>query len=300
MPNIGLCFVNPAPEVSSNFIAQMARKVEEVGLHSFWVNDRITYDNLEPLTVVSAAAAVTERIKVGTSILLAALRTPVLLAKTLASIDFLSGGRLIVGVGFGGSKSEFDAVEVPFKGRGTRAIEQITLMKRLWREEHVNHQGKYFDLADLTIGPQPTQLPHPPIWMGGSADMSLRRVGRMAEGYICGTPSLQRFPSVWEKISAYAVEAGRDPRTIEKAGITYIAIDEDKQRAIGACEAYLERYYGKITMDVEAHAVVGCLNECADRMAVIFEKGLNTLILRMVIPDLRQLDLLGEKVLTRL
>lgn len=300
MANIGLCFVSAAAEVSSNFVLQMARRTEEIGLHSFWVNDRITYDNLDPLTVVTAAAAVTQRIKLGTSILLAPLWPPVLLAKSLASIDFLSQGRLIIGIGIGGAKGEFDAVEVPFAARGTRASEQIRLMKRLWREERVSHQGKFFHVEDLTVGPRPTQSPHPPIWLGGAAESALRRVGRLADGYICGTLSLMSFPSVWQKISTYAVEAGRDPAKIEKAGITYIAINEDKRTAVEAGEAYLKRNYGKVTLDVEAHMVIGPPGACADRLAAIFERGFDTLILRLIVPELSQIDLIGEKVLPRL
>ena len=103
------------------------------------------------------------------------------LAKSLATIDFLSGGRLIVGVGFGGSQREFDAVEIPFATRGTRAVEQIELMKRLWREDHVERRGIFFKTTDLSVGPQTTQRPHPPIWMGGTADTVLKRVGALAE-----------------------------------------------------------------------------------------------------------------------
>lgn len=296
MRNIGLCFVSAASEVNPRFILQMARRTEEIPLHSFWVNDRITCDNLEPLTVVTAAAAVTQKIKIGTSILLAPLWAPAILGKKLASIDVLSEGRLIIGVGVGGSKSEFDAVEVPFKGRGARTSEQIQLIKRLWQERNVNHQGKFFHITNLTMGPKPIQLPHPPIWMGGSADAALKRVGRMADGYICGTLSLQTFPAVWEKICSYTVEAGRDPGKIEKAGITYIAIDEDKRRAVAAGEVYLERYYGKVTMDVEVNMVLGSASACADRLVSIFEKGFDTLILRLIVPDIRQIDLLGERV----
>lgn len=300
MPNIGLCFVNPAPEIDSTFVGRLAKRAEEIGLHSFWVNDRITYDNLEPTTVAAAAAAVTQRIKIGTSILLAALRSPVILAKTLASLDFLSHGRLIIGIGFGGSKSEFDAVEVLFKGRGARAMEQLRLMKRLWQEEHVNHHEKYFKVADLTIGPRPVQLPHPPVWMGGGADVVLRRVGRVANGYICGTASLRRFGNIWETICGYAAEAGRNPDDIEKAGISYLAIDKDKSHAMAACEAYLKRYYGSVNIDIETNAVIGPPEVCAESINSIFENGIKTLILRVVVPDLRQLDLLGERVLTKI
>lgn len=300
MPDIGVCFVRSPTEVSSDFVVRTARKTEEAGLHSFWINDRVTGDYFEPTTVAAAAASVTHRIKVGTSILLVALRSPVLLAKTLASIDFLSGGRLIIGVGVGASKDEFDATEVQFKGRGVRAVEQIQLMKRLWQEQDVNHQGRHFRVSQLTLGPRPIQKPHPPIWMGGTADVVLKRVGRMADGYICGTGSLRRFSDIWDKICTYAVEAGRDPSVIEKAGITYVAVDENKVRAIAACEAYLNRYYGKITADIAGNGVVGSPAECAARLASIFEKGFQLLILRAVIPDLRQLDLLGDKILPML
>lgn len=300
MRNIGLCYVSAASEVGPKFVLQMARRMEEFQFHSFWANDRITCDNLDPLTVVTAVAAVTQKIKIGTSILLAPLWAPALLGKKLASIDVLSEGRLIIGVGIGGSKSEFDAVEVPFKGRGARVSEQIQLMKRLWQERNVNHQGKFFHITNLTMGPKPIQLPHPPIWLGGSADAALKRVGRMADGYICGTLSLGDFPAVWEKICSYAVEFGRDQGKIEKAGITYIAIDENKRRAVAAGEAYLERYYGKVTMDVEANMVLGSASACADRLVSIFKKGFDTLILRLMIPDIRQIDLLGERVVPAL
>jgi probable F420-dependent oxidoreductase len=279
---------------------EMARKAEEVGFHSMWVNDRVTYDNLEPLTVLAAASAVTGKIKLGTSILLAALRHPVLLAKAAASVDFLSRGRLILGLGVGGSASEFDAVGVPFKSRGVRIDEQIHIMKRLWQGEIVNHDGRYFRLANLSTGPKATQNPSVPVWLGGSADAALKRVGRIADGFICGTGSLKRFEGVWEKVSTYALKAGRNPSSIEKAGISYVAIDHNKSRAVAACEAYLKRYYGKVTIDLEDHTVFGPPGECVEKIGRLFNKGLGTVILRVVKPDLAQLDLLGAEVLPQL
>ena len=296
MPNIGICFIQSAREITPAFVPRLAAKADETGLHSFWVNDRLTGEHFEPLTVLSAVTAVTGSIKLGTSILLAVLRHPVVLAKSLASIDFLSGGRLIFGVGFGGTQREFDAVEIPFGRRGARAVEQIQLMTRVWREDHVSHHGKFFKAADLTVGPRPTQHPHPPIWMGGAADAALRRVGAMADGYICGTASLKRFASVWEKIAAAAVENGRDPACIHKAGITYLTIDENKSRAAAACEEYLKAYYGKINLDVESETVLGPPTACAERLHSLFARGIETVILRLVIPDLRQLDIFAQRI----
>lgn len=297
MANFGLCFLHSAPEVSPHFVSEMARKIEEAGLHSFWANDRIAYDNLEPVTAIMAAAAVTRRIKIGTSILLVALRHPVLMAKTLATVDFLSEGRLILGVGLGNRKNDYDAVGVPFEKRGTRTAEEIQLIKKVWRDKQVTHQGRFYHASNLTIGPGPIQSPHPPVWIGGSAEAVLRRVARLGDGYLCGTSALQRFPELWEKICAYTAETGRDPAKIEKAGLTFIAIDDDKRRAVAACEAYLQRYYGKVSVDVEAQMVVGPGAACAERIATILKQGINTLILGLIIPDLRQIDLLSEKIL---
>lgn len=278
----------------------MAKKAEEIGLHSFWVNDRLVYDNLEPLTVVTAAAAVTQKIKVGTSVLLAALRQPVLLAKTLASIDFLSAGRLIIGVGLGGRQDDFEAAGVAFEKRGPRLTEAIGLMRRLWSGDSVSHSGKFYHLANTSIGPLPVQYPGPPIWPGGTAEGALRRVARLGDGYICGTSALQRFPAVWEKICEYAMVEGRNPSQIERAGLNFLAIDENKLRAVSACEAYLKGYYGSVYLDVESTMVMGAPEQCAERISSIVRKGVSTLILGLIIPDLHQLDLLAGKILPHL
>ncbi len=297
MAKIGLCFVNPAPQVQPGYVTTVAKKCEEMGLHSLWVIDRIVYDNLEPLTLLAAAAAVTRRIRLGTSVLLAGLRHPVLLAKTVSTLDFLSGGRVNLGIGFGSRENDFTSVEIPFEGRGSRAEEAVKLMKRLWTEDGVSHNGRFFQVENLTIGPKPLQSPHPPIWMGGSADVVLKRAGRLADGYICGSAAIGDFPAIWEKISSFARAAGRDPQAIEKAGLTFMAVGNDRARAVEACAAYLKRYYGQVRMDVEKHLPVGPPEACAERINSFFSKGLETLIIGLVVADPKQLDLFGEKIL---
>ena len=297
MGKIGLCFVNPAPQIQPGYITTLAKKAEEIGLHSLWVIDRIAYDNLEPLTLLAAAASVTTKIRLGTSVLLVGTRHPTLLAKTVATLDFISGGRFTLGVGFGSRESDFTAVEIPYEHRGSRAEEAIKLMKRLWTEDNVTHKGKFFNLENVTIGPRPIQRPHPPIWTGGGAEVALKCAARLADGYICGSSAIPDFPSVWEKIVGFAVAAGRKPEAIEKAGLTYMSIDENKAKAVEDCAAYLTRYYGKVRMDVEKTFVVGAPEACAERIRSFFSKGLDTLIIGLARPDPKQLDLLGEKVL---
>ncbi|MBI4525620.1 MAG: LLM class flavin-dependent oxidoreductase [Deltaproteobacteria bacterium] len=300
MAKIGVCFVNPAPQVQPRQVIEAAKQSEELGFHSFWLIDRIAYDNLEPLTALAAAAAVTEKIRLGTSVLLAALRQPALLAKMVATLDFLSGGRVTLGIGFGSRENDFTATGVPFNQRGSRAEETIRLMKRLWREDRVSFEGKFFNVRNLTLGPRPIQSPHPPIWMGGTAETVLKRVGRLANGYICGSSAIQDFSTLWEKIASAAIEVGRDPQEIEKAALTFIAIDENKGRAIDACAAYVKRYYGQVRMDIEKHLLVGAPEECAERIESFIGKGLQTLIVGLVTPELKQLELFGRKILPRL
>ena len=297
MGNLGICFVNPAPQIEPGYVTAMARKCDQAGLHSFWTIDRIAYDNLEALTVLAAAAGATERIRLGTSVLLSALRHPALLAKTVATLDFLSNGRMTLGIGFGSRENDFSSVEVPWEHRGSRAEESLGLMKRLWTEDQVEHRGRFYELHGARFGPKSVQAPHPPVWMGGTADTVLKRVGRLADGYICGSNAVRDFDSVWEKISGHARAAGRDPDDIEKAGLTFMALDDDKGKAVEACSDYLVRYYGKVRMDVEKYMLVGGANECADRIRDIFARGLQTLIIGLAIADLRQLDAFVEKVL---
>jgi alkanesulfonate monooxygenase SsuD/methylene tetrahydromethanopterin reductase-like flavin-dependent oxidoreductase (luciferase family) len=136
--------------------------------------------------------------------------------------------------------------------------------------------------------------------MGGNSDAVLKRTGLYADGYICSTSAMPTFPAIWEKISNYAQASGREPGLIAKAGLNFLAIDEDKARAVRACEAYFERYYGKAPPNIASHMVVGPPADCAERIAQLFELGLGTLILGLIIPDLEQVDTLATKILPQL
>jgi len=299
MPNIGLVFVTPAPLTKPDNVVNFAKKCEQMGADSMWTIDRVAYDNLEPLTILAAAAATTRKIRLGTSVLLAGLRHPALLAKTVATLDFISNGRLTLGVGFGSRESDFSAVEVPWEGRGSRAVEGIQLMKRLWTEENVTHQGRFFNVQNLTLGPRPIQKPIP-IWTGGSADIALKRAGTWANGFICGSSAIPDFPSTWEKVAQYARAAGRDPKEIEKAGLTFMAVNDDHDKAVKTVEGYVMRYYGRLRADVANTSLVGSPAAVAERIEAFLSRGLDTLIIGVADPDPRQLDLFGEKVLPKL
>ena len=299
MGKIGLAFVNPAPLTKPAHVINFARKCEAMGVHSMWIIDRIAYDNLEPLTVLAAAASVTDKIRLGTSVLLPALRHPALLAKTVATLDFISNGRVTLGVGFGSRENDFTAVEVPFQHRGSRADEAVHLMRRIWSEDNVTHQGKFFNVQNLSIGPKPLQNPIP-IFTGGGTEIALKRAGTWADGYICGSSAIPEFNSTWEKIATYARAAGRDPDKIEKAGLTFMAINDDRAKAIATARAYVARYYGRVREGMEETFLTGPGSACAERIDSFFSRGLETLIIGVADPDPKQLDLFGEKVLPKL
>jgi probable F420-dependent oxidoreductase len=300
MGNIGFAWVNPAPLTRPDNVISFAKKVEAMGLHSMWTIDRIAYDNLEPLTVLAAAAGATQTVRLGTSVLLGNTRHPSHLAKIIATLDFISNGRVTLGLGFGSRDNDYKAVEIPFEHRGSRAVEQLKLMKRLWTEDNVTHSGQFFNVKNLTIGPRPIQKPHPPIWTGGSADVALKRAGTWADGFICGSSAIPDFPATWDKIAGYAVAAGRNPQTIHKAGLTFMAIDDDSGKAIKALEDYTTRYYGRLRGDVGSVSLVGPPAAVAERIEHFFSRGLDTLIIGTANPDPKQLDRFAEEVLPRI
>jgi len=300
MAHIGLAWVNPAPLTKPENVVNFAKKCEAMGCQSMWTIDRIAYDNLEPLTVLAAAAGVTQKIRLGTSVLLGNLRHASHIAKIVSTLDFISNGRVTLGLGFGSRESDYKAVEIPFEHRGSRAVEQVQLMKRLWSEDSVTFKGKFYNVENLSVGPKPIQKPHPPIWTGGSAEVSLKRAGTWADGFICGSSAIPDFPSTWEKIAGYARAAGRDPNRIRKAGLTFMAIHDDQSKAVRAVEDYVMRYYGRLRADVANTSLVGSPAAVTERIGAFLSKGLDTLIIGVADPDPRQLDLFGEKVLPKI
>jgi alkanesulfonate monooxygenase SsuD/methylene tetrahydromethanopterin reductase-like flavin-dependent oxidoreductase (luciferase family) len=155
-------------------------------------------------------------------------------------------------------------------------------------------------VENLSVGPRPIQKPHPPIWTGGSAETALKRAGTWADGFICGSSAIPDFPATWEKISGYAKAAGRDANKLNKAGLTFMAIDDDQNKAVKTVEDYVMRYYGRLRVDVANTSLVGSPSAIIDRIGTFLSKGLDTLIIGLADPDPRQLDLFGEKILPKL
>ena len=178
-------------EATPKGIIETACKAEELGFDAVLVNDHIIVDGAtrsaswrntyDPLMVLSYVAARTTRIRLGTSVLIMPYRNPIAAAKMIATLDQMSGGRVIAGVGIGWNEAEFDALGVPFHQRGARTTEYLHLWKACWAPGETTFHGRFFSFDNMHINPKPLQQPHPPIWVGGSSRAALRRAAAFAQ-----------------------------------------------------------------------------------------------------------------------
>ena len=229
-------------------VVDLAVQAENAGLDSVWIGDSVTAKpRHDPFTMLAAIAARTERVNMGTAVLLPILRNPVLLAQQLATIDQLSEGRLIVGIGIGqdspAGHAEFAAVGVPFEKRIGRLMESLRLCKALWSGKPVTHDGRW-PVKDLVLGPMPHREGGPPIWASGSVPPAIDRCAKHFDGWFPSGPS---DSAVWAEqlgqLRKTASEAGRADDAVTAAGYLTLSIDEDTNAADAALDHYLESYY---------------------------------------------------------
>ena len=198
-----------SPDGMVDFIDQC----ERWNIDSVWVSDRIAAPRptLDPIVFMAYLASRMRNMKFGTSALVLPTRHPVLLAKQLATLDFLCKGRLLLVVGIGGDDSrDFDAVGVRKEERGKRGDEAIALMKKLWSEENVSFTGQFYSVRDLTLLPRPYQKGGPPVWVGGRSKAAFRRAGRLADGWLASSVTPGEVAAGIEAIRAHTVEVGRE------------------------------------------------------------------------------------------
>ncbi len=184
--------------------------LERLHFDSLWLSERLTGDAPDPLVALAFAAGRTEKLKLGTSVLVVPGRNPVVLAKELASLDRLSNGRLLPAVGLGAPvPAEHRAFGVDRKQRASLFNEAIALMRRLWTEDHVTHEGAHFAIEDVTLLPRPVQSPMD-VWLGGNSPSELRRTGRLGDGWLPSFCTVDDVAQGWPVITAAASDAGRE------------------------------------------------------------------------------------------
>lgn len=240
-------------------VAELARKAEAVRFESLWlpehpvipVHTNSRYhgtadgsipeymaDLVDPYIALSRASAVTQNLKLGTSITLIPERNPLLLAKQIASLDLFSGGRFILGVGAGWLREETEIMGGDFDHRWTQTREAVLVMKELWTREEAEFHGSYFDFPPVKCYPKPAQKPHPPVFLGGTARNVFRRVVGWADGWLPAGPSVEQIQAGRATLDQLAGAAGRDPSTIR---ITAFAVPPDRELLARLAEAGADR-----------------------------------------------------------
>jgi len=298
MPHIGLSIPGTAPDRTSTTTVDFARRAEQAGVHSVWATDRIVDSTPDVFVTLGAIAATTSRVLIGSSVILGALRPPLLVAKAAATLDTMSGGRLILGLGVGSRPEDFAATEIPIRQRGARMDELVEICQLAWSGAPVKYSGRHHTLDIGPMRERPVQQPHPPVWFGGSADAVLRRTARVGQGYIASTYSGPNgFRSAWAAIRAYCAEAGRDPSEITPAALAYASVADDREVAREAMRVHLVRSFGPARLERGLGPLVGTPEDLVRGAHEYFVAGVNVLILGSVSADPRHLDLLCERVL---
>ena len=216
---------------------------ETSGIDSLWFSERLSSPGpvLEPMTTMAAVAARTQRLKFGPSVIVAPFRSPVLLARELAMIDYLSNGRMLPAVGIGAEQeTEFRAAGVPFKERARRTDEAIAIMRRCWAEDNVSFIGDFWQLERITVLPKPVQQPFP-LWIGGNSEAAMRRAGRLGDGWIPSFITPEAFRIGVEKTQSFASAAGREVPADHFGTLVYFCFAPDREVAQATAAPYIPR-----------------------------------------------------------
>ncbi|MFQ5874624.1 MAG: LLM class flavin-dependent oxidoreductase, partial [Dehalococcoidia bacterium] len=274
------------------------RAVERLGFDSIWVLDRIVGSSIapDPLVVLAWASGVTSRVRLGTGVLLLPHRNPVLLAKEVATLDYVSGGRLDLGVGLGRREAEFAALGLRMKERVGRFRENLAIMKRLWSEPDVSYRGHYHTLEKVNLEPRPVQQGGVPIYVGGEVDGVLKRTAELADGWIGGSRNNPEiFSEKRQKIRDFAEARGRDPESLDCGNLMFLAVDEDRDRARERLRPYTTAVYGP-EYDVDAFTTFGPPADCAARMQGFIDAGATNLVVCVPNLDIGQVDRIAQEV----
>jgi probable F420-dependent oxidoreductase len=283
LPNIG-------PGADRRGLLEVARQAEQLGYDCVWTSDHIVvpqgiesrypYNDsgdfpvapgtgwIEAISALTFVAAVTERVRLGTSVLVLPYRNPVHTAKQLACLDVLSGGRLVLGAGAGWMREEFEALEMPFDKPGARCDEQIALMRTLWTEDRPSFEGRFYRYPGADFAPRPAQKPCPPILIGGHHEIALKRAGRLGDGWHAAFLEPGELGSHYQRVRQYATEAGRNPDDVILSARVRPGLTPEASAAQREAEVERLRAFGQAGA---SEVMVDCLGNPPDVMLRLHE-----------------------------
>jgi probable F420-dependent oxidoreductase len=284
------------------FFRAHLRRVEEVGLfESAWVQEQVIgpAGNLAPLQALAYAAACTEQLRLGCAVFVLPLHNPLHLAKSIASLDCLSHGRVEVGVVTGGRGRPFDAFGIDPDRPVARFNEALALMKACWTEREINFDGRLWKLQGVAMEPKPVQKPHPPVWFGGSAPAGMRRAVRHGDGFMgAGSQTTAQFGAQVEVVKEELTAQGRDPGTFRIGKRVYVHVEDDALRGRRRLENALRRHYGRDGWS--EHILAGPAETCVDGIRAVVAAGAELILLNPLLEDAHQLERLATDVIPSL
>jgi probable F420-dependent oxidoreductase len=276
-------------------------RAEELGYHGAWAQESPlgAGTQLSAMEIMTYAAACTTRLRLGTTVFVSTLHIPVHLANSLSTLDQLSGGRLDVGVGTGGPHRAFAAFGMSKDRYVARFTEGIALMKALWTQPAVTFDGEFWQLKDAAMEPKPRQKPHPPLWFGGSSEITARRAVRLGDGFFgAGSSTTSAFKEQVTIVRHEAASQGKAGFPIAKR--VYITVDDDAARARERLNAGLARVYGRRVAAIEAAGVAGTPDECVKAVREVVDAGAGMVLFTAVDDLLGQAERIADEVIPAL
>ena len=299
----GLGLPNGFPIGEPNLdLIRFAERAEALGYDRLWAGDHVVFHvpRYEIFTTLAAVAARTRRISVGPGVLLLCLRNPVHVVQAIATLDHLSGGRFVLGVGVGGEHpKEFEASGVAVRERGARTDEALTILKTLWNRPSVDHVGRFWTLRGISMPLRPRRPLA--VWIGGRAPAALRRVVAHGDAWFPGFVTPERYRQGVATIEDLCRRAGRDPATIERGIFVFVGVDPNPAHALRQAEEFLSRNYAMPFAPFAPYLVTGAPSECAAGIRRYVDAGASHVTVRFATADpLSQLEIWSQEVLPAL
>jgi probable F420-dependent oxidoreductase len=276
----------------------LVERVERGGYDSLWTGDHVafTLPILDPLLQLAQAAVLSRRLLLGTCVYLLPLRHPAHVAKQVASLDHLTEGRLIFGVGVGGEfPREYELCGVPLAERGARMSESVAVLRALWTGRPATNEGRFFPFRGVTMQPPPRQAGGPPLWFGGRSEAALRRTGRLGDGYVAYVVTPERYAQALAAIAAAAEQAGRAPAAFGTGHLLFARVDATYERALEAATENLStRYAMDFREPARRYAALGSAEQVAERIRAFHAAGVRHLIVDLVGPYEQRAEKIDE------
>ncbi len=294
--SLGVALPHRSPEpIDTQVVVHVAQRAEALGFHDLWVTEN-TLDHVfcfDPVVVLTYAAAVTTSIRLGASVVVLPVHNPIHVAHQWATLDHVSNGRAILGVGLGRAH-HYAQFQVPTEARVRRFRESVELIKALWTEPKVDYRGRIFQLEDATMAPKPIQKPRLPIWMGVGHPDALRRTAAIADGWMgSGGSSIAAFVESIPILRKSLEQAGRDPATFPVSKRVFLSVDERPEVA----RAELHRWFTVVYRNPEgtdASGIHGTPEQVRERLEELVAAGANHLLLNPVARYAEQVEAVAE------